>query len=94
MWVLVMDDIKDTARLEVTATKDTTFFGLNDRLLTPLLFSMVFSLLIGTWWIIIAFFITLIIEVVKKFLFGVTWKELSKSTWASINESTRKTVRN
>jgi len=89
-----MDDIKDIARLEVTATKDTTFFGLNDRLLTPLLFLMVFSLLISTWWIIIAFFITLIIEVVKKFLFGVTWKDLGKSTLASINESTRKPVRN
>jgi len=89
-----MDDIKDSARLEVTATKDTTFFGLNDRLLTPLLFLMVFSLLLSTWLIIIAFFFTLIIEIVKKFLFGVTWEELGKSTWASINESTRKPVRN
>lgn len=89
-----MDDIKDDVRLEVTATKDSTFFGLNDRVLTPLLFIMVFSLILSTWWIIISFIITLIIELTKKFLFGLTWKELAKSTWASINESTRKTVRN
>jgi hypothetical protein len=89
-----MDDINDSVRLEAVATMQTTFFGLNDRLLTPLCFLVVFSLVLKTWLIILSFIIILIIELVKKFLFGMTWKELAQSTWASINESTRKTVRN
>lgn len=88
------DDVKNLARLEVTATKDTTFFGLNDRLLTPLFFLMVFSVVLKTWILVILFLFVLIIELVKKVMFKFSWSELASSTWASINEKTRKTVRN
>lgn len=88
------DDIKDLTRLEVTATKETTFFGLNDRILSPLFFLMVFSIVLKTWLLVIAFIVILIIELVKKVMFKLSWSELGKSTWASINEKTRKSVRN
>jgi pilus assembly protein TadC len=85
---------ESSARVEIYASQETTFFGLNDRVLIPVLALSIMFIVQASIFVITMLIITLILEVVMKFIMRSTWSDFFKIMRAMTIESPRKQVKN
>lgn len=85
---------ESSARDETFASRETTFLGLNDRLLTPALAIGIMMLMHSFLLSVGTFFALLVIELVMKFAMRSTWGDFYKIMRAFLIENPRKPVKN
>jgi len=82
-------------RLELHGSMKSQFIlGLEDRLLTPLLFALPLSFLLKTWAILILFSTIFLLKVVLKYALNLTGREFVDLVWTSIAHKPIKPVKN
>jgi predicted ferric reductase len=82
------------ARIEIHASQETTFAGLNDRLLTPASGFLIATVMHFGLLSIMTFIVILVVEVVMKLIMRSNWRDFFKIMRALIFESPRKPVKN